>query len=52
MKDLLEKLSKMFFKQDYQSRLEQYIASKNPKSIGEIEQLERQYFYTASKSLI
>ena len=56
MKDIfetiLEKLSEMFPKQDYQSKLEQYIVSKNPTSVGEIEQLERQYYQHSSRSII
>lgn len=40
---LLEKLAEMFPKQDYQSRLEQYIASRYPASVGDIEHYEREF---------
>jgi len=36
---LLERLAEMFPKQDYQSRLERYIAAKNPNNPADIEQL-------------
>jgi hypothetical protein len=34
---LLERLSEMFPKQDYQSRLERYIRSQNPQTAAEVE---------------
>lgn len=40
---LLERLSEMFPKQDYQSRLEQYIKSKNAQTVAEVEHLIREY---------
>jgi hypothetical protein len=40
---LLERLAEMFPKQHYQSRLEQYIASKNPTNAAEIDYWQRQY---------
>jgi len=40
---LLERLSEMFPKQDYQSRLEEYIKSKNPTSPGDVEYWQREY---------
>ena len=40
---IIERLAEMFPKQDYQSRLEQYIASHRPQSIGDVERYERQY---------
>lgn len=49
---ILEKLSEVFPKQDHQSKLEQYIVSKNPKSVGEIEHLERQYYQYSTRSII
>ena len=39
----VERLAEMFPKQNYQSRLEQYIASKNPASAGDVDYWERQY---------
>lgn len=40
---LLERLGEMFPKQDYQSKLDRYIASKNVKSVAEVEQLIKEY---------
>ena len=34
---LLERLAEMFPKQDYQSRLNDYIASHNPQSAGDVD---------------
>lgn len=42
---LLERLAEMFPNSDYQSRMERYIASKNPQSAADIEHLQRQYQY-------
>ena len=39
----VERLAEMFPKQHYQSRLEQYIASKNPTNAGDVDYWERQY---------
>ena len=43
MTKLLERLAEMFPGQDYQSRLENYIASKHPQSVGDVEYWQRQY---------
>ena len=40
---ILERLAEMFPKQDYQSRLEQYINSKNPNNAAEVDYWQRQY---------
>ncbi len=40
---LLERLAEMFPKQDYQSKLEQYIRSRNAQSVAEIEHLIKEY---------
>jgi len=40
---LLERLSEMFPKQDYQTRLNDYIASHNPQTAGDVDQLLRKY---------
>jgi hypothetical protein len=40
---LLERLAEMFPKQDYQSKLEQYIKSKNAQSVAEVEALIKEY---------
>lgn len=43
MTKLLERLAEMFPKQDYQSRLEAFIASRNPQSPGDVEHWEREF---------
>lgn len=40
---MIERLAEMFPKQDYQSRLEQYIASRRPQSAGDVEFYEREF---------
>ena len=40
---MLERLAEMFPKQDYQSRLERYIASRRPQSTGDVEFYEREF---------
>lgn len=43
MLNILERLAEMFPKQSYQSRLERYIASRNPSNTAEIEMLIKEY---------
>jgi hypothetical protein len=43
MLDLLERLGEMFPKAGYQTRLEQYINSKNPTNAAEVDYWQRQY---------
>jgi hypothetical protein len=43
MLGLIERLAEMFPGQQYQSRLEQYINSKNPTNAAEIDYWQRQY---------
>jgi hypothetical protein len=52
MTQLLERLAEMFPKQNYQSRLEQYIASRRPTSAAEIEMLERQYYRLQTRGVV
>ena len=40
---ILERLADMFPKQRYQSRLEQYINSKNPTNAADVDYWQRQY---------
>jgi hypothetical protein len=40
---LMERLGEMFPKAGYQSRLEQYINSKNPTNAAEVDYWQRQY---------
>jgi len=43
MFSILEKLADMFPTQKYQSRLEQYINSKNPTNAADVDYWQRQY---------
>lgn len=43
MLNILERLAEMFPTQSYQSRLDQYISSRNPTNAAEVEMLIRQY---------
>ena len=43
MLSLIERLADMFPRQGYQSRLEQYINSKNPTNAAEVDYWQRQY---------
>lgn len=43
MLSILERLADIFPKQGYQSRLEQYINSKNPTNAAEVDYWQRQY---------
>jgi len=45
LEKLLERLAQMFPGNNYQSRLEQYIANRRPQNAGDIEHWERQYHY-------
>lgn len=45
MTQLLERLAEMFPGQDYQTRLDKYIASKYPQSVADVEHWQRQYNY-------
>ena len=43
MLSLMERLAEMFPRTGYQSRLEQYINSKNPTNAAEVDYWQRQY---------
>ena len=49
---LLERLAEMFPKQDYHSRLDRYINSKQPKSTADVENLQKQFEQQNYKGLI
>jgi hypothetical protein len=40
---LLERLAELFPRQDYQTRLEKYITSHQPKSASEVEHWQKQF---------
>ena len=43
MTQLLGRLAQMFSNNDYQSRLEQYIASRYPQNVADVEMYARDY---------
>lgn len=43
LSNLLERLAEMFPKQDYQSRLDRYIAARQPQSTSEVEHWQKQF---------
>ena len=43
MTKLLERLAEMFPGQDYQNRLDAFVASKYPQSVADVEYWQRQY---------
>ena len=49
---MIERLAEMFPKQDYQSRLEQYISSRRPKSTVDVEYYERQFNQQHSRGFL
>ena len=49
---LLERLSEMFPKQDYHTRLDRYISSKQPKNTADVEYLQRQFEQQNHRGLI
>jgi hypothetical protein len=49
---MIERLAEMFPRQDYQSRLDHYIASRRPQSAGDVELYEREYFQRNARGLM
>jgi len=50
--NLLERLAEMFPRSDYQSRLEQYIASHHPQCTADVEHWERRYFEDQQRGVV
>jgi hypothetical protein len=50
--DMLEKLAEMFPKQDYHTRLDRYISSRQPKNTADVEHLQRQFETHQARGLI
>ncbi len=48
---ILERLSEMFPEESYQSRLENYIISRDPKTASDIEKFEREFTYGSNRTL-
>lgn len=40
---IVERLSEMFPRQDYQSKLDRYIASRYPATVGDVEHYQREF---------
>jgi hypothetical protein len=49
---MLDRLGEFFPKQDYHSRMERYIISKQPKSTADVENLQRQFEQQNHKGMI
>lgn len=49
---LVERLAEMFPKQDYQSRLEQYLNTKCIKSTADVEYWQRQYNRQSDRNFV
>jgi hypothetical protein len=49
---MIERLAEMFPKQDYQSRLERYIASRRPQSATDVELFERKFSYNQARGML
>ncbi len=49
---MIERLAEMFPKQDYQSRLERYIASRRPQSATDVELFEREFSYHQARGML
>jgi len=52
MSKLLERLGEMFPKQDYHSRMDRYITSRQPKSTADVENLQKQFEQQNHRGLI
>lgn len=50
-RDLIERLAEMFPKQDYQSRLDNFIRSRQPKTASEVEYWQQQFERTEFRRL-
>ena len=52
LEKLLKRLGEMFPGSDYQSRLEQYIASHHPQGTADVEHWERRYFEDKQRGVV
>ena len=50
--NLLKRLARMFPSSDYQSKLEQYIATRQPQNTADVEMLERQYYQNQQRGIV
>jgi hypothetical protein len=52
LEKLLKRLGEMFPGNDYQSRLEQYIATRQPQNTADVEMLERRYLQDRQRGIV
>jgi hypothetical protein len=50
--NLLKRLAGLFPGSDYQSKLEQYIATRHPQNTADVEMLERQYYQDRQRGIV
>ena len=50
--NLLQRLAEMFPSNNYQSKLEQYIAARHPQNTADVEMLERQYYQDQQRGIV
>ena len=49
--NLIERLSEMFPKQDYQSRLERYIQASHPENVNDVERAHKRFDHQEFRGL-
>jgi hypothetical protein len=52
LENLLKHLAELFPGSDYQSKLEQYIATRHPQNTADVEMLERQYYQDRQRGIV
>jgi hypothetical protein len=52
LENLLKRLAELFPGSDYQSKLEQYIATRRPQNTADVEMLERQYYQDRQRGIV
>jgi hypothetical protein len=52
LETLLERLAELFPNSNYQSKLEQYIATRHPQNTADVEMLERQYYQDRQRGIV
>jgi hypothetical protein len=52
LENLLKHLAGLFPGSDYQSKLEQYIATRHPQNTADVEMMERQYYQDQQRGIV
>ena len=52
LENLLKRLAELFPGNNYQSRLEQYIATRHPQNTADVEMMERQYYQDQQRGIV